>query len=326
MSRARVLCAATIVAALAAPAGAAYYHDLPNNRQPCSDCHILHYSEGGGTPSRVEAGGPFPQLKIRSSTNKLCLFCHDGSDPKAPDVIDPVTMYASTGDESSGAGFFANSGGIDNPNGHDLGVSKPVPFGSATNVVLTCASCHDPHGTPNYRNVVTAPAGGTGIGVEMGQDVYRLLPPGDPPSAAGSAAAYKQSNEGYKAKTSKWCIECHDQLRQSESDPTRVADSHLVDVPINGVGYPTSPGHWAGGTGAGFGTTTGDDVEGIPRLRFQVSGATDYGTSKVAAQGNEVMCMTCHFAHGGRWQKGLVWPYLDGTADMDSGCQQCHQY
>jgi hypothetical protein len=75
-------------------------------------------------------------------------------------------MYAGSGDEHSGAGSFANSGGVANDNGHDLGLNtSSPPFSSMTNVTLTCASCHDPHGTPNYRNVLTAPAGGTGIGL-----------------------------------------------------------------------------------------------------------------------------------------------------------------
>ena len=56
----------------------------------------------------MEAGGPFEMLKLRQTTNKLCLFCHDGSDPNAPDVLGPVIMYAGTGDEHSGAGFFGS--------------------------------------------------------------------------------------------------------------------------------------------------------------------------------------------------------------------------
>jgi nitrate/TMAO reductase-like tetraheme cytochrome c subunit len=308
----------------------AYYHDLEKNRQPCADCHTLHYSEGGAQPAKVDAGGPFAQLLIRATTTKLCLFCHDGSDPKAPDVLLDVTMYDGSGDEHSGAGFFANSGGTANDKGHDLGLnSSSVPFSSKTNMTLTCASCHDPHGTPNYRNVLTAPAGGTGIGVEMAKDVFRDLPPGDPPSAAASISAYKESNEGYKAQTSKWCVECHDSLKPhvggSSRDPN--ISHHLVDVSINNWSPPiVDPAHWVDGTGSGFGATTGDDVEGVPRLRFQVSGATDFVSSKAVAANNQVICGSCHLAHGGKYKKGLVWPHKDSgvPVDKDSGCQQCH--
>jgi hypothetical protein len=265
-------------------------------------------------------------MLIRATTNKLCLFCHDGSDPKAPDVLASVTMYDGSGDEHSGAGFFANSGGFANANGHDLGLTAAtVPFSGLTNVTLTCASCHDPHGTINYRNVLTVPAGGTGVTVEMAKDVFRDQPPGDPPSAAASIAAYKESNEGYKARVSLWCAECHDELKPSNNNPTNRIH-HLIDVPINGSGYPTDPTHWTGGAGDGFGAATGDETEGVPRLRFQVSGATDFATARSVAAGNEVICLACHLAHGGGHVQGLTWPYRDsgGPADKDSGCLQCH--
>ncbi|HEY6006054.1 MAG TPA: hypothetical protein VIV57_24450 [Anaeromyxobacter sp.] len=318
------LLAATVAVALSGPARAAYYHDLEKNRQPCSDCHIQHY---GNDSPKVEPGGPFGQLLVRATTNKLCFFCHDGSDPKAPDVLAPVTMYAGSGAETSGAGFFGNSGGADDPNGHDLGVSKATPFGSRA-MTLTCASCHDPHGTPNYRNVLTTPAGGTGVAVVMGTDVYREVPPGDPPSAAASTSTYRSSNEGYKANTSKWCVECHDALKPHVGGSARVVNHHLVDVPIDGAGYATDPAHWAGGTGSGFGAATGDAVEGVPRLRFQVAGATNLASSRVVSTSNQLMCGSCHLAHGGSFRKGLVWPYLDGGSppDANSGCQQCHNY
>lgn len=308
-------------------ANAAYYHDLEKNRQPCSDCHIQHYSENGGTPSGVETGGPFAELLIRSTTNKLCFFCHDGSDPKAPDVLNPVTMYGGSSDEHSGAGFFNNSGGVSSAYGHDLGINiTSVPFSSMTNVTLTCASCHDPHGTANYRNVLSSPAGGTGTNVEMAKDVFRNAPPGDPPSASASVSAYKESNEGYKAKTSLWCTECHDNLKPAVNNPANRVH-HFVDVPVNGTGYTTDPAHWAAGAGAGFGSLTGDLAEGIPRLRFQASGATDYLSSKTVAADNEVMCASCHLAHGSKYKNSMVWPFEDQQSpDVNSGCQQCHNF
>lgn len=324
-----LLFVALLLPALVAPAHAAVYHNLATNSQPCGDCHTLHYSERGVQPTKTEAGGPFAQLLIRATTTKLCLFCHDGSDPKAPDVLASVTMYDGSGDEHSGAGFFGNSGGVANDNGHDLGLNQSsIPFSTMTNVTLSCASCHDPHGTRNYRNVLTAPAGGAGVAVEPAKDVFRDVPPGDPPSAAASISAYKESNEGYKANTSKWCTECHDKLKPHVGGLSRVESHHLVNVPINGAGYATDPAHWLGGAGSGFGTITGDGVEGVPGLRFQVSLASDYASARVVAGDNQVMCASCHLAHGGKYRKGLTWPYRDSGSPVDknSGCQQCHNF
>lgn len=325
----------------ATSARSAYYHDLEKNRQPCADCHTLHYSESGAQPAKAEAGGPFAQLRIRSTTNKLCLFCHDGYDPKAPDVLDSVTMYNGSGDEHSGAGFFGNSGGTANENGHDLGLnSSSPPLSTMTNVTLTCASCHDPHGTLNFRNVLSTPAGGTGVSVEPAKDVFRDVPPGDPPSTAASIAAYKESNEGYQANTAKWCTECHDKLKTHVAATTRTENHHLVDVALNDPAFsslatPPDPAHWVQGyTGdqsadnidEGFDLVTGDSIEGVPRLRFQVAGATDYATSRTVAANNQVICGTCHLAHGGKYKKGLVWPNRESGSpvDQNSGCQQCH--
>lgn len=325
----RTLLAAAVFVSAAATASQAYYHDLANNRQPCSDCHTLHYSEGGTRPSDTDTGGPFEMLRLRSTTNRLCLMCHDGSDPKAPDVLGSSIVNAYS-DEHSGAGFLA-SAGTQNSNGHDLGVNAPtVFFSSLTNVTLSCASCHDPHGTPNYRNILTSPAGGAGTGVVMATDVFRNLPPGDPPSISGTAGAYTKSNEGYKAKTSLWCTECHDGLRPHVGGSSRTQDHHLADDAINNYSPPTADSAiWTSGAGPGFGAATGDDTAGIPRLRFQVSNAVDFNSSRVAAADNQVICSTCHLAHGGKYQKGLVWPYLDALpppndADTGSGCAQCH--
>src|SRR5512138_2719743 len=67
----------------------------------CSDCHTTHYSERGGIPQKAEPGGPFPEMLLVSSIDELCLSCHDGTDPAAPDVLAPVTMYDGSGSEFS---------------------------------------------------------------------------------------------------------------------------------------------------------------------------------------------------------------------------------
>lgn len=320
------------------------YHNLTRNTQPCSDCHTLHFSEGGTTPTKSPLGqsgfvqtqdpvGPFAMLLMRATTNGLCMFCHDGSLPQAPDVQadsnNEVTMYNGTGDEHSGAGFFANSGGTTSDKGHDLAVSaNTVPFSSKTNVTLTCASCHDPHGTPNYRNILTAPAGGAGVSVIMEKDVYRLNSPAAPPTADASKSAYKKSNLAYKLNSSKWCAECHDQLKDhiGSSATPQQKKHHLADFSIN-ASTNADFSNWEAGTNTGFGTATGDSNVGIPRLRFQAystTSVTSWDSANNVATNNEVMCMTCHLAHGGKYQKGLVWPKKEGGTDSNSGCNQCH--
>ncbi len=286
-------------------------HDLAHNSQSCSDCHTMHYSEGAMPPSSSDMGGPFNQLLLKATTNKICLFCHDGTDVRAPDVLAPVTMYAGSGDEHSGGGFFEFSGGTASMRGHDLDVvAISVPLSDLTNVTLSCASCHDPHGTENFRNLKTAPAGGTGTKILLGVDVFTAQSPTDPPSQSGSIAAYKESNVGYVSATSAWCRECHNK-------------GHGKDMVERSI---PKKDHWSSGTGAGFGAATGDGVEGIPRIRFQSPGEADYQGARTVSRSNQGICESCHFAHGGPYLSGLVWPYRDlpAQADTNSGCYQCH--
>jgi len=288
-------------------------HDLAHNTQSCSDCHTMHYSEGAIPPASSDMGGPFNQLLLKATSNKICLFCHDGTDVRAPDVLAPVTMYSGSGDETSAGGFFELSGGTASPRGHDLDVlATAVPLSDKTNMSLTCATCHDPHGTDNFRNLKTAPAGGTGTKVLLGTDVFTAQSPTDPPSESGSVGAYKVSNVGYVSATSSWCKECHNL-------------GHATVMTELVIPTATSA-HWVAGTGSGFGVATGDSVEGIPRLRFQSPGATDYLTSRDVNPANQGICESCHFAHGGAYLKGLTWPYRDlpAQADTNSGCYQCH--
>ncbi|MEK7775434.1 MAG: cytochrome c3 family protein, partial [Candidatus Zixiibacteriota bacterium] len=52
----------------------------------CQECHIEHSSESG----QPTPGGPFTSLLVKSSINDLCLSCHDGTDPTAPDILLPI--------------------------------------------------------------------------------------------------------------------------------------------------------------------------------------------------------------------------------------------
>jgi hypothetical protein len=100
---------------------------------------------------------------------------------------------------------------------------------------------------------------------------------------------------------------------------------HPSGTSLDSPGYHLAPAHWVGGTGDGFGAVTSDGAEGIPRLRFQAPGASDFVSAMTPSVTNQVFCLTCHFAHGGPYESALMWPYKSsGAADLFSGCQQCH--
>jgi hypothetical protein len=288
----------------------------------CSECHVLHYAGGEG----VEPGGPFGHLLSHSTVNGLCLSCHDGRDPAAPDVLASVTMYQAGGDEFSAAGFFAGTD-ASSDKAHDLGVTDLVPLRTpAASMILSCASCHDVHGDGNYRNLISDPdSSGSGTTMILGIDVFEGDHPTVPPTPEGTATAYTSSNVGYRSGLSRWCAECHNSLEMNENGASPAHfKRHPSDVGLDQAGGHADPYHWVTGEGLGFGGTTGDDLEGVPRVRFQESAASDFTSAKAVAASNQVFCGSCHLAHGGTYAAGAVWPYKEPGADMYSPCQQCH--
>jgi hypothetical protein len=294
----------------------------------CSDCHTTHFSQRGTLPEGAEPGGPYPDLLLIDSADRLCLACHDGTDPAAPDVLAPVIMYDGSGSEYSGAGFFSGGEGMMSGTGHDLGIARQAPYSNpARAMMLSCISCHDPHGTESYRNLVLDPdSSGTGLTVSLGSDVFENVHPANPPNRSGSIAAYRAGNTGYRDNINAWCAECHNGLLQlDQSNPPAHFQRHPISASFEVMGYHVSPSHWMTGAGEGFGMSTGDGVEGVPRLRFQAPNATDYISATSPALTNQVFCYSCHFAHGGPNRSGVTWPYDEQqSGDQLSGCQQCH--
>jgi hypothetical protein len=294
----------------------------------CSDCHTTHYSERGTLPERAEPGGPFPEMLLVSSVDKLCLACHDGTDPDAPDVLAPVVMYNGSGSEFSGAGYFTGSDGFVSGMGHDLGIESQVPYSTSGKMMtLSCISCHDPHGTSNFRNLVLNPDSvGSEINLTLNSDVFENINPSYPPERSVSIEAYRSGNIGYRANISEWCLDCHNALsNDTPGNPPAHFIRHPWETAISGLGNHTNSTHWTNGVGDGFGAATGDGVEGVPRLRFQSPTATNFNSAVLPGASNQVFCTTCHFSHGGPYESSLTWPYkTNGTADLYSGCQQCH--
>lgn len=286
----------------------------------CNDCHLQHSTEEG----EELPGGPYSYLLVKSSVNELCLSCHDGSDPTAPDVSHPVEMYSGTLSGESAAGFFRDGGLYDSHN-HTLGITMLTPLQSAAKSnSLTCASCHAVHGNSNYRNLLHDPGGvGDSLIIEEGKEVLTGRLPDIPPTVAGSIAAYERGNIGYRSGISEWCVGCHDILRMNESSaPPAHFNGHPDRVALNQfVGdQHADPQHWITGTGDGFDLTAG----GIRRVPFESPLATGFAASLLPSSGDRVFCGSCHKAHGGNYASSFLWPFKEGGASFNSGCQQCH--
>jgi hypothetical protein len=318
-----------IAAMVAAQAGE--YHIGAQN--VCSDCHVSHASRNGEPVSVSEK-------LLRSAIGEigLCMSCHDGTEPLAPDIVangtaaNPsnvvVTGYASR--YGSSAGFFQSDYlQSDNPGGHDLRpqalVTAPLSTTFSKAGGLVCSDCHDTHGNGNYRNLLDDPNPNNpgsfpvviGTHVSETVPVNVLTPNPDVAYDTGNIGLYTQNLRG-------WCTDCHDQLATNAtgSAPAHFR-GHPSDVEIGEPGAHTDADHWitpalTGDTG--FGTEVGDMTAGIPRIRY--GSAT--GSNLTVGMSDTVTCLSCHKAHGSKYRHGLVWPYFEGGADMYSGCQQCH--
>ena len=224
----------------------------------CTDCHTQHNSQNG-QPMRTDNNPtPAPYLLRRGTSLDLCLSCHDGSNPNAPDVVAPVSYLPETA-----AGAFPNSGGIPTNLAHHLNnPSAEVPPGGTQAMVLVCTTCHDPHGNGNYRNLRPDPSNTNHAPVSI-MVVQQYAANGSNPSQV-----YAPSNVIYKSGVSQWCSTCHGTPHTDHVNDPAIWQSKYANY-----------GHW----------------NSVVGFRVPVLNPTD---NVVPSHDDAVTCVSCHKAHG----------------------------
>ena len=289
------LCSVVVIAILCCDLAVAVDKWHTPSQLTCPDCHTVHYRE---LPVYAETDGPYPRLLIASTTNNVCLACHDGTDAYAPNVISP--QYDSAG------GYFASPDEA-NDNGHSLGYPEGVqvqepPGGPDSSLFLDCASCHAPHGSDNYRNLLPNPAG-SGNASDVTVTVIQTDPADGPiPGGRTPADVYVPSNLVYQIGMGDWCNDCHTSFHGANSTDTGTGHPwlrHPQDVSMGASTY-VNVYHW---------NNTVDNHVEVESLDSLIPSGDD-----------EVFCLSCHKAHGSSNKHSLI--YADGT--KRSTCLQCH--
>jgi len=246
----------------------------------CAGCHRAHTAPG-------------PNLLVETSTYALCTTCHGSTGAGANTNVDDG-YYLSSRDDDGGdydhgagntpdyapllGGGFVNYLGlpvtsIHSPDGSELAAwGNGVPRGSLADLAepLSCASCHDPHGSPNYR-IMNETINGNAVAVEQVDE--------------GDAKDY--DTEQWGSGTTSVCVACHgayhvtragsgsnnsdDDMGNEDYGGDISSFAHRIDMPYN-YGANVNP------------ETVGLDDYFLPLAE---SGAGDY-----------VVCMTCHRPHG----------------------------
>lgn len=233
----------------------------------CSDCHTQHNSQNG-QPMRTDNNPtPASYLLRRGTPLELCLSCHDGSNPNAPDVVTPVSYVA-----ESAAGAFPNGGGTPTGIAHHLNnPTAEIPPGGTQPMVLVCTTCHDPHGNQNYRNLRPDPSNTNQAPVTV------IVSQQNAANGMNAAQVYVPGNIVYKSGMSKWCGTCHG---------TPHAD-HIGDPTIWGSANASYTA-WASTT----------------LTRVPVQSPTD---NTIPSHDDAVQCLSCHKAHGSNNSKATIY-------------------
>lgn len=308
------------------------YHAGSNN--VCSDCHSMHYYEQGITPPPgADAGGPFDKLLKKTSTNSLCLSCHDG-DTGANCAPDVVTTAGADHAMYRAAGAFRAAVGVSSAQAHDLGIpGQTAPGGTWSTPAgtgMTCASCHDVHGNSNYRNLTSSPGGVAGLNVS---DVSETV-------LTPTATQYSVPNIKYTGDTySRWCRGCHLNFHLNPYAATFTNDANLGGSDAGDTSAGTTDQwdrHPASHVTMGEGNTNKHVDSAAWIAAASRTPVIDLGAAGASVE-DMVFCGSCHKGHGSdrdrtqatAFEKNLIYDdsstatIQDGTA-LYQLCQGCH--
>ncbi|QOY36244.1 cytochrome c3 family protein [Anaerobacillus isosaccharinicus] len=181
------------------------HSEYTNNTNVCSLCHSTH---------RAKA----EKLLVATTVRDTCYMCHDGRgskyDVKNGKTDYQISEFESIKIDSLGGGFNPAAGFTSS---HSIEEMNAPKGGAGESIFLTCTSCHNPHGSDNYRIINNVINGKEGI-VVKGSITRSFFTNREIPS--------------YESGISNMCSACHNDYQYTNSQP-EVIDKTQHRHPIN---------------------------------------------------------------------------------------------
>lgn len=304
-----------------------------------------------GTP----AGAVYPKLLRQATILQLCLYCHEGDNANldAPNVWSGTAKFTNHSAGLLCADDMSNPPCTNNTANHTVDVNATVtppgwtgttPLFTPDKGGFTCVSCHNPHGTTNFRNLRNDLYAGANANIDFtGVDVsYAMLGELSPQSfyvfnnftAGKGLDKYKTDNvlfrkpptnsntEGIQA----FCKKCHTNFHGGGGELTTVGSTSSGDNnssssspwlrhPTMGIDIQTAASSthlhadntcWTNGTTAGG---CGEAFDSAITGNIGITTAVRHiepGIS-VSRGGDEIpFCLSCHRAHGSTNHSNLI--------------------
>lgn len=303
---------AVAVTGVAFPPNNDVHGHYARDSEACASCHVTHTAVG-------------PKLLVSPTVVGLCTSCHDGTQSKydvrngrvnlgssiGPSNAGPFgPLYADTGDPKTvvQAGYDSQSTELieDSPTSiHNLGTMVSNAPGTISDRAggLGCQDCHNPHGSENYRNLLSKMT----VRSDLESDVVvKATAATDPLKSRGYAERIT-----YLSGSVYFCSACHSDFNQTSG-----AGSNSITASAQGPEYGLSPG------------AAGKYMHPVnTEMVFDGEYFTTTLPMETGSGVNQVVCLTCHFAHGS--SKSGISKRTNSTALIrlnDQGvCQDCHK-
>ncbi len=311
----------------------------------CDACHSMHNS-----PDNPVTGTPNSLLLKGSDASSTCLNCHRGS-------AGSYHILTTTGGSfSPGGDFFwlsANYTNVvrNNPVASDPdqfahnviaadygltvdGNNAAAPGGTYPSSLLSCASCHDPHGqvnggTANGMDPISVsgsyggvPAPGTIAGNYrlLGDAYYGLADapiavtksysdtdgstvttPADP-NDPNSVDQYAVAHPAYGKGMSEWCAACHSQyINNSQKHPA--GNGEFLNGQAANYNSYVATGDFTGTQATSYSSLVPFELQTTDKAVLLAATTSTQGPDST----DNVMCLTCHRAHASAFNNITRW-------------------